>query len=259
MTEMQKAVDSRYLHLAAEHLRQDKERTYSWMHLQPGYSVLDVGCGPGIDTIALAGLVGPTGKVVGVDYSMDMIAEATKKAEQAGCASWCHHLQADATSLPFEANSFDACRSERVLLHVSSPARVFAEMVRVTRPGGWIVVLDTDWGTFSIHTPERELERRFTRFVAEQYTNGYIGRELSSLFRQQQLEEITIEAHPQWLTNYPLTRTAALLETYAQQALASGSFSEGEIQRLMESFQQLDTQGAFFAHLMMVLVAGRKQ
>jgi ubiquinone/menaquinone biosynthesis C-methylase UbiE len=47
MTEIQKAVDSRYLHLAAEHLRQDKERTYSWMHLQPGYSVLDVGCGPG--------------------------------------------------------------------------------------------------------------------------------------------------------------------------------------------------------------------
>jgi ubiquinone/menaquinone biosynthesis C-methylase UbiE len=222
--------------------------------------VLDVGCGPGIDTIALAQLVGPEGLVMGVDHNTDMIIEAIKKAEQAGCASWCHHLQADATDLPFDANSFQACRSERVLQHVSSPAEVFAEMVRVTRPGGWIVVLDTDWGTLSIHTPEKDLERRLTRFAAEQYlANGYIGRELYGLFRQQQLEEISIEAHPQWLTNYPLARTGLLLETISQQALATGAFSEGEIQRLMESFQQLDAQGTFFAHLMMVLVAGRKK
>src|SRR5579885_1400665 len=101
MTEIQRTVNSSsYLHPAAEHLKRSKERTYSWMHLQPGYSALDVGCGPGIDTIALAQHVGPIGRVVGVDHNPDMIAEATRKAEQAGCAPWCHHLQADATSLP---------------------------------------------------------------------------------------------------------------------------------------------------------------
>jgi ubiquinone/menaquinone biosynthesis C-methylase UbiE len=259
MTKWQSAIDASYLHMAAEYLKQVKEYTYSRMHLQPGYSVLDVGCGPGIDTTALARLVGSMGKVVGVDYDADMITEAKKKAEQVGCDSWCHHLKADATSLPFEADAFDACRSERMLQHISSPTRALAEMVRVTRPGGWIVALDTDWGTLSIHTPERELERHFTRAAAEWQTNGYIGRQLPALFREQQLEEITIEAHPQWVTNYTLAHAGFLLENIAQHALASGFLSESELQRLLESFQQLDAEGAFFAHLIMVLVAGRKK
>ena len=55
------------------------------MHLQPGHAVLDVGCGPGTDTIVLAGLVGPTGRVVGVDSDAAMIAGADRRAGQAGC------------------------------------------------------------------------------------------------------------------------------------------------------------------------------
>src|SRR6266487_2262740 len=107
-------IDPPYLDAMAELIRQNKQRTYAWMHIQPGHAVLDVGCGPGIDTIALAELVGPTGHAVGVDVDAAMIAEANRRAEQAGCRDWCRHQVGDAAALPLETSSFDSCRSERL-------------------------------------------------------------------------------------------------------------------------------------------------
>jgi ubiquinone/menaquinone biosynthesis C-methylase UbiE len=77
-------VDVTYLERAAEHARQDKQLSYAAMRVQPGFRVLDVGCGPASDTIALAGLVGERGEVVGVDYDEEMVAEANRRAVAAG-------------------------------------------------------------------------------------------------------------------------------------------------------------------------------
>ena len=110
MTQSKGYVDPQYLAAMAERLKQTKDRSYSLMHVQPGQRVLDVGCGPGTDTIPLAHLVGSTGEVVGVDTDADMIAQASLSAASAGVASWVTHQQADAMALPFATASFDACR-----------------------------------------------------------------------------------------------------------------------------------------------------
>src|SRR5262245_35331600 len=57
-------VDATYLHMAAMRVTRVKQTSYNWMNIQFGHHVLDVGCGPATDTIALAELVGSTGKVV---------------------------------------------------------------------------------------------------------------------------------------------------------------------------------------------------
>lgn len=54
MPEPQDSIDTKYLNVLADLLKQDKQRTYTWMHLQPGQTVLDVGCGPGTDTLPVA-------------------------------------------------------------------------------------------------------------------------------------------------------------------------------------------------------------
>lgn len=107
-------VDSEYLQAAARLLHPAKERSYVLMQMQPGHKVLDVGCGPGTDTITLGQIVGSTGRVWGVDYDAAMVAEADRRAENAGVSAWVKHRQADASALPWEANEFDACRSERL-------------------------------------------------------------------------------------------------------------------------------------------------
>ena len=93
------------------------------MDIHKGHTVLDVGCGPGFDTVSLAKIVGSSGKVVGVDYDIEMIAQADKNAETTGVIEWCEHKLANATQLPFESDTFDSCRSESLFQHLLQPEK----------------------------------------------------------------------------------------------------------------------------------------
>ena len=250
--------DADYLQRVAELVQQTKQRSYALMHIQPGSKVVDVGCGPATDTIALAHLVGPTGQVVGLDFNAAFLAQADERADQAGVRTWVTHQHADATNLPFEANTFDACRSERLLQHLPHPEQAVAEMVRITRPGGWLVIADTDWGTLSIDTPEIDIERRLVRLGADMHNNGYAGRQLYRLLKRQQLADIMIEMVPGYFTNYALAEQVIGPAELAQEALHQSVITEEEAQRWSASLAQADAEGVFFASIMGVLIAGRK-
>src|SRR3989442_14523252 len=106
----------------------------------PGQRVLDVGCGAGFDASLLAELVGPDGKVIGVDHSTAMAERATARLATSGLPV--EFRAADAHALPFEAGAFDVAWTERVLVHVADPAQVVREMIRVVRPGGSVVIAE---------------------------------------------------------------------------------------------------------------------
>jgi ubiquinone/menaquinone biosynthesis C-methylase UbiE len=95
---------------------------------------LDVGTGAGALAIALAPLVRA---VVGVDIVEELLAEARDRAP-----ANVEFVEADATSLPFELGSFDLVCTARTLHHVQRPELVLAEMTRVLRPGGTMLVVD---------------------------------------------------------------------------------------------------------------------
>jgi ubiquinone/menaquinone biosynthesis C-methylase UbiE len=259
MTQPKGYVDTRYLDALARPLAPAKKRTYELMRIRPGHHVLDAGCGPGTDTIDLAALVGAAGKVVGVDYDPAMLAEADRRAEQAGVCDRVEHKQADATSLPFEAGSFDSCRSERLFQHLLEPAKALSEMARVTRPGGWIVVLDTDHGSISLDTDEIDIERRLFRFQAERcLNNGYSGRRLYRLFKRQGLVDLQVEMFPIFTTDFAIGRYMSRLDVAEREALAAGVITQEELDRWRASLERAGREGVLFGSASMVLVAGRK-
>ena len=251
-------VDSKYLQMVAELTEHVKKRSYESMHVQAGQKVLDVGCGTGIDTIALAQLVGETGRVFGVDYDSAMINEANDRAKQAGVALWVEHKLTDAEALPFSSDEFDSCRSERVFQHLLHPDHILSEMSRVVTPSGWVVVIDTDWGTLSTDTSETDIERRLTRVIAEHtHNNGYAGRQLYRLFKQQGLVDISIELFPLYVTDYTLGRQGALLDEVEQEALSMGFITKDELELLHRSLENADAEGHYFSTVCQVMIAGR--
>jgi ubiquinone/menaquinone biosynthesis C-methylase UbiE len=234
-----------------------KQKSYACMRIQPGDSVLDVGCGPGSDTIHLAQQVGASGEVFGLDYDPDMVTEANRRVLDAGLGEVVKHQQGDAASLPFPDERFHACRSERLFQHLLFPERALFEMARITKPGGRVVVLDTDWGTLSIHTSLPEIERRVVQYSNEAcLNNGYSGRRLPLLFAAQGFRNISVEVLPYQITNHGLCREVIVLDHREQEAIAAGSIRQDELDQWHEDLEALDLAGGFFASFNLVLVAG---
>src|SRR5687767_10893812 len=86
-------------------IQENPQQFYSYLDVQEGNHVLDVGAGTGDLTQPLARMVGPSGHVVGVDYSQTMVDEARRRAEQAGSPVEFH--QGDIHHLEFRENTFD--------------------------------------------------------------------------------------------------------------------------------------------------------
>ena len=95
----------------------------------PGASVLEVGCGTGL---ILERCVGQARQAVGVDLSVGMLEHAVGRGLDV--------VQADATALPFASDTFDLAYSFKVLAHVHDIAQALAEIARVTRPGGMMIL-----------------------------------------------------------------------------------------------------------------------
>jgi arsenite methyltransferase len=109
--------------------------------LRPGEAVLDLGAGGGLDALVAAGRVGPDGRVWGLDMSEQMLALARSNAQRVGAGN-VEFLKGDLEAIPLPDSSVDAIISNCVVNLAPDKKRAFAEMSRVLRPGGRIVLSD---------------------------------------------------------------------------------------------------------------------
>lgn len=109
--------------------------------VEPGQSVLDVGCGAGVDTILAGMMAGPSGRAVGVDVVPAMLDRARRNLATTDCCNVCFE-EMSAEVLPFPERSFDVVISNGAFNLVPDKPRALAEVLRVLKPGGRFQLAD---------------------------------------------------------------------------------------------------------------------
>jgi arsenite methyltransferase len=111
------------------------------LKLQAGETVVDLGSGAGIDVFLAADSVGPTGKVIGIDMTPEMLARAKRNAEKAGVTN-AEFREGRLENIPVESGTVDAVTSNCVINLVPDKAAVFKEVARILKTGGRLVISD---------------------------------------------------------------------------------------------------------------------
>jgi ubiquinone/menaquinone biosynthesis C-methylase UbiE len=226
------------------------------LRLHPGHAVLDVGCGHGACVPLLARRVGAGGRVVGIDASRAMVAEARRRYDGSGLAVEFH--LGDALALPFEDATFDAARADRVLLFVADPRRALAELIRVTKPGGRIAITEGDLGAQAVDATDARTTCDVLAAVNARAPNGWIGRQLRARFVAAGLQDVSLQLVPVLSTSYAEWKHRFGIERVVADLIAQGRLARDAAHAWIDELRARDAEGRFTAAGLMYVAGGTR-
>lgn len=181
---------------AASPIAAQRARTRAALGARPGERGLDVGCGPAFLACELGHEVGPSGRIIGIDESPEMLEAARARIAREGLEDVVEVREGDAARLDFPAASFDFVTVVQVYLYVPDVEGALAEAVRVLRPGGRLVVVDTDWDSCVWLTADRARHDRVMKGRLGHFAQPHLPPRMPGLLSRAGLALAHAEAIP---------------------------------------------------------------
>lgn len=178
------------LQTQAEEFSSSTEESMMKLGIKPDMKVVDIGCGTGSVSFMISPMVGDLGQVVGVDSNQYAINYCNEIARSQGIKN-AKFIISDATSLDFESHTFDVSYSRFLFQHVKDASQALREMVRVTKPGGVVMVEDCDLFTWLLYPKNESVSKLWHWYESiqlERGTDPEIGRKLYAMFLDEGLK-----------------------------------------------------------------------
>ena len=187
-----------------------RERVLQQLAPQAGERALDIGCGPGLTSWALGEAVGPQGHVLAVDMAEAMLTLARQRCQS---QSQVQFQNLDVTHLPMSDHSFDVALATQVYEYVPDITRALKELARVVRPGGRVLLVDTDWESAVWASRDDRRMRRVLEAWNEHIPWPQLPRNLVQLLQQAGFQEVQVAVMPLLNTRFdPHTYSAGMLD-----------------------------------------------
>ncbi len=232
--------------------QQYKRTTFDLLHPRPGMALADFGCGTGDDAGRMAERVAPGGSVTGFDISEAMLSQAR---ERHGQTPGLDFVRLTGGGIDAPSDHFDGIRADRVLIHVPDPWHTLREMIRVTKPGGRIVVSEPDMPGCWVASDDYALSDRIMGQIARSCAHPYFARDLYAAFKDAGLQDFTFQIWPVTALDPGSVARILDLEGVVRGMYSKGLLTEEEVGAATTDLMSRGRDGRFVASVC-VMIAG---
>lgn len=235
--------------------RPEQDASLAALELENANTVLDFGSGPGFLALRIAELLGPGGEVHGVELNERFVNGARSRANEAGLEDRVHFHHVTDEQIPLPTQSVDRVICKNVLEYVPDVVHVLGQFFRVLKPGGRVLVMDSDWGFVLVNPWTPEEVRAFFTAAGGAFREPYIGRRAPMLLKAAGFADVSVS-----ISTFADTqgRAMGVLRNMEQYARDLGALPEAQVDALMARLDKAIDEGSFLFSLPQFLVSARR-
>lgn len=220
-----------------------RARILAALDLKTGAHVLDVGSGPGHLAYEIAQVIGPDGRIEGVDSAEGSVETGLRRCAGLKNASF---TLGDVYDLPYDDGTFDTVISSQVFEYLDDVPKALGEVFRVLKPGGQVLIHGTGWGALLWHSKDPE---RMSRFL--EIWDGHLADPRMSETMAKELHNagfVGVHAEPivHIETSYNPNSMSAIMTKFVAGYVVSQGVSQAEADAWAEELPNLGSSGDYF-------------
>jgi ubiquinone/menaquinone biosynthesis C-methylase UbiE len=221
-----------------------------------GGSILEAGCGNAASHADLHAIVGPSGRIVGIDPTQAFIESAQSRSKQHGLANATYEI-GDIRALPCKDGEFDAAFCDKVLIHAGPASAALREMARVTRPGGGVGAIE--WlPFFVISATDLSAFAAFNAIFPKAVYDYFVSVNLARHFHAAGIQNVNTRAFLAHTTSLDEPAWRAFIVHQMPMFIHAGLIEEPQAKAFLNDIEALNAAGTFSASFIVQAATGTR-